>query len=201
MDEHYFTREPTSGHDRHELCEQLRGRSYRFITDKSVFSRNRVDFGSRLLIESMTFADDARILDLGCGYGPIGIVAADIAPRGFACLVDVNARAVELARENIELNRIRNAGARISDGYGELPEDLLFDAILTNPPIRAGNATVHALLDGAAARLAPGGSLWVVVGNKQGADSLQRHLEERYGRVTNVERKGGFRVLRAAEPR
>lgn len=200
LSEHYFSARPATGHARQEIHARLRGRDYVFITDKSVFSRERIDFGSQLLIEAMSFPADARVLDLGCGYGPIGIVAADLAPRGFAYLSDVNARAIELARENIALNRIRNAGARVSDGFADLPPDLVFDAIVTNPPIRAGKATVYGLLDAAAGRLAPGGSLWVVVGNKQGADSLQRHLEEVFADVEVRERRAGFRVLRASSP-
>lgn len=201
LSEHYFSERPASAHARQEIHAHLRGRDYVFITDRSVFSRDRVDFGSQLLIETMSFPDDAKVLDLGCGYGPIGIVAADLAPRGFAYLCDINARAVELARENIALNRIRNAGARVSDGFADLPSDLVFDAVVSNPPIRAGKATVYALLDAAAGRLAPGGSLWVVVGNKQGADSLQRHLEEAFAEVGVSERRAGFRVLRASSPR
>lgn len=200
MAEHYYSRKPVSDHDRREISETLRGKRFTFITDASVFSRDRVDFGSRLLIENMAIGYADKVLDLGCGYGPIGIVAATLAPEGYAYLTDINARAIELSRENIARNGIRNAAARISDGFSDLGSDLTFDAIVTNPPIRAGKAVVHDLLAASVPRLNPSGSLWVVVGNKQGADSLQRYLNEIFASVADVERHGGFRVLRASQP-
>jgi 16S rRNA (guanine1207-N2)-methyltransferase len=198
--DHYYSSNPEAAHDRQRITTELRGRTFTFITDSAVFSRDRIDHASRLLIEAMQLDPDATVLDIGCGYGPIGIVAATLAPQGYVHLIDVNARAIELARENIELNRIGNAAARVSDGFAALPDDLVYDAILTNPPIRAGKAVVYGLLDAAADRLTPGGALWVVVGNKQGADSLQRHLEEKYADISVAERQSGFRVLRAMRP-
>lgn len=200
MADHYYSKTQVAAHDRQRITDTLRGREFTFVTDSAVFSRERVDHGSRLLIEAMAFDPEATVLDLGCGYGPVGIVAAALAPRGYVHLIDVNDRAVELARENIELNRIRNAAARVSDGFASLPDDLVYDAILTNPPIRAGKQVVYGLLDAAADRLTPSGALWVVVGNKQGADSLHRHLAEHYREVVVAERQSGFRVLRAALP-
>lgn len=193
MTDHYFTADPTVASREQEFTVTLRGMEFRFITDRGVFSRERVDFGSQLLIRNMEIAPDETILDLGCGYGAIGIVAARLAPRGRVYMVDVNERAVGLASRNIRLNGLENAEARVGDGTGPV-RGITFHKVLLNPPFRAGKATVHRLVAEAKAALAPGGSLWVVVGNKQGAPSLKRHLEEQFARVRDVDRQGGFHI-------
>ncbi|MCG0238213.1 MAG: class I SAM-dependent methyltransferase [Firmicutes bacterium] len=198
MSEHYFTPDPKVGHGEREFTVQLRGMTFTFVTDRGVFSRGRVDFGTRLLIENMDFPPDAVILDLGCGYGPIGVVAARLAPRGHVYMVDINERAVRLAEENLARNGIRNATVRVGDGLGAVP-GIAFDAILLNPPVRAGKATVWRLLAEAEAALRPGGSLWVVIGNKQGAPSLKRRLQELFPRVEDVDRKAGFHIYRGVK--
>lgn len=196
MSEHYYTHRPSTEHEERAVHATLRGMDFSFITDAGVFSRERVDFGSQLLIEAMRFEPTATILDLGCGYGPIGAVAARLAPQGYVYMVDVNERAVSLARRNLRANRIRNAEARVGDGL-EPVRGIAFDVILTNPPLRAGKAVVHRLIDEAYDALVPGGSLWVVVQNKQGAPSMKRKLQELFGSVTDVARKAGYHVFQA----
>ncbi len=196
MSEHYYTRRPGAAHEETSFDATLRGMDFRFVTDAGVFSRDRVDFGSLLLIEAMEIGPADTVLDLGCGYGPIGMVAARLAPQGFIYMVDINERAAELARRNLAANRIANAEVRVGDGLAPVA-GIAFDAVLTNPPIRAGKATVYRLLDEAYAALKPGGSLWVVVQNKQGAPSMKRKLQDLFGNVEDVARKAGYRVLRA----
>jgi len=196
LSDHYYTHRPGAAHDETSFDTTLRGMGFRFVTDAGVFSRDRVDFGSLLLIEAMRVGPADVVLDLGCGYGPIGAVAARLAPQGYIYMVDVNERAVELARRNLALNGIRNAEVRVSDGLVAVP-GIVFDTILTNPPIRAGKQTVYRLLDEAYAALRPGGALWVVVQNKQGAPSMKRKLQELFGNVTDVARKAGYHVFRA----
>lgn len=196
MSEHYYTRRPGAAHAETSFSVTLRGMDFRFVTDAGVFSRERVDFGSLLLIEAMEIGPADTVLDLGCGYGPIGIVAARLAPQGFIYMVEINERAAELARRNLEANAIANAEVRVGDGL-EPVAGIAFDAVVTNPPIRAGKATVYRLLDEAHAALKPGGSLWVVVQNKQGAPSMKRKLEALFGNVEDVARQAGYRVLRA----
>ncbi|GAB7387306.1 class I SAM-dependent methyltransferase [Bacillaceae bacterium] len=198
MSEHYFVNRPASEHDRKEFTFTLRGKDYRFVTDAGVFSRERVDFGTRLLIETMEIPKDARVLDMGCGYGPIGIVAADLAREGSALLVDINERAVELAERNIALNGIANAQALVSDLYANVPDER-FDRILTNPPIRAGKSVVQAIFCEGFSRLSPGGELWVVIQKKQGAPSAYAKLLEIFGRVDEIAKKKGYRVFRAVK--
>lgn len=198
MSEHYFSPDPMARHEEVEFTARLRGLDLRFVTDRGVFSREHIDAGSRLLIESVQVPADAVVLDLGCGYGPIGIVAARLVPQGRVYLVDVNERAAALARRNLVLNQIINAEVRVGDGTAPV-RAVAFDAILLNPPVRAGKAVVWRLFDEAHAALTPGGSLWVVIGNKQGAPSVLKRLQEVFGTVQDANRGGGFRIYRAVK--
>jgi 16S rRNA (guanine1207-N2)-methyltransferase len=196
LSEHYFTRKPQSEHEERIIRETLRGREFTFVTDAGVFSRGGVDFGTRLLIETMDIPPAARVLDVGCGYGPIGIVAAALAPSGRVTMIDVNARAVELARRNAQLNRIGNAEVMESDLFANVPAET-YDVILTNPPIRAGKQTVHQIFEQAAHFLAPGGRLWIVIRKQQGAPSAFAKLEQLFGSVREMAKAKGYRVYRA----
>lgn len=198
MTEHYYTARPEAAHDEHRFTATLRGTPYTFITDAAVFSRERVDFGSQLLIETMEIPESAVVLDLGCGYGPVGTVAARLAHRGRAYLVDVNERAAELAHRNLAENGIANAEVRVGDGLAPV-QGTAFDAILTNPPIRAGKAVIYRLVDEAHQALRPGGSLWVVIQTKQGAPSMKRRLQALFGEVEDAARQAGYHVFRAVK--
>ncbi|GIQ64108.1 hypothetical protein PACILC2_26760 [Paenibacillus cisolokensis] len=145
MSDHYYSRTPGVAHDRHIRQATLRGFAFRFVTDAGVFSKSNVDFGSRLLIETMDVPLDAEVLDVGCGYGPIGLAAARLAPKGRVTMIDINERAVELAKENAALNGISNVDIRQSDLF-EAVRGRSFDVVLTNPPIRAGKSIVHRIL-------------------------------------------------------
>lgn len=193
---HYFAPHPASPHRVVEIRATLRGREFRFLTDRGVFSRGRVDRGTRLLIETMEIDPDDTILDLGCGYGPIGLVAASLAPLGRVYLVDVNERAVDLARRNAFLNGLGNVEVRLGDGFAPV-SDLRFDVILTNPPIRTGKASVYRLFRDASIHLKPGGRFYFVARTSQGAKTLASQVEEIFGNVEELERGGGFRVYRA----
>lgn len=196
MPDHYYSSKPVTAHDRKTWEATLRGKTYRFVSDAGVFSKQGIDFGSRVLIEVMEIPEDAQVLDVGCGYGPMGLTAAGLAAKGQVTLIDVNERAVELARENAANNGIANVTVIQSDLYKELG-DQKFDVILTNPPIRAGKMTVHAIFEGAAERLNKGGSLWVVIQKKQGAPSAKEKLETLFGDVEEVTKEKGYRIFRA----
>jgi 16S rRNA (guanine1207-N2)-methyltransferase len=158
-----------------------------------VFSRAAVDRGTRLLLDTADVSGAQRILDLGCGYGVMGIVAAARMPHARVTLVDVNPRAVALAAENIALNHVANADARCGDGCAAVAGER-FDVILFNPPIRAGRRVVLRLLREAHACLGPRGRLYFVARTQQGARTLGRLAGEIYGVVAEVARGGGFRV-------
>lgn len=196
MTNHYYTNRPDTPHDIQRFTFDLRGFALQFTTDSGVFSRDRIDFGSVLLIETMQFQEHAKILDVGCGYGPIGLTAAKLASQGKVTMIDVNERAVALARENAELNHIRNVELLVSDVY-EAVKNRKFDCILTNPPIRAGKEIVHRIFREGYELLENNGEMWVVIQKKQGAPSALKKLEEIYQEVEEVERSKGYFIFRA----
>lgn len=200
MGDHYYTSKPRAAHDEKEMEVELRGKTYRFVTDAGVFSKGRIDFGTRLLIETMSFAEDADVLDIGCGYGPLGICAADIAGRGNVFLTDVNERAVQLAQQNVRINDIDNADVFLGNLYEPVREKGPFDVILTNPPIRAGKDVVHRIFTEGYALLKPGGMMWVVIQKKQGADSALRKLADTGFDVRVESKKKGYRIFCATKP-
>ncbi|ANY74199.1 16S rRNA methyltransferase [Paenibacillus ihbetae] len=196
--QHYYSNQPETAHDRKELKAELRGHSLRFISDAGVFSKGGIDYGSRVLIDAMEFAPDASVLDVGCGYGPIGLTAARLVPQGHVTMIDINSRAVELARENARHNGIANVTILESDLF-EAVKDQTFDVVLTNPPIRAGKETVHTIFAEAWDHLREGGQLWVVIQKKQGAPSAKAKLETLFGQVEEVTKDKGYRIFKATK--
>lgn len=144
----------------------------------------------------MEIPEGAKVLDVGCGYGPIGISAAHLASKGHVTMIDINSRAVELARENAQHNGIRNVTVMESDVLSAV-QGQTFDVILTNPPIRAGKAVVHAIFEQAYDHLNEGGCLWVVIQKKQGAPSAVAKLESMFPVVEEVGKDKGYRILKA----
>lgn len=199
MSEHYYSAKPTVGHEINRFQETLRGRTYTFQTDAGVFSKKGVDFGSRLLIETMEIGSDHHVLDVGCGYGPIGLCAAAMARTGTATLLDINERAIGLAKENAALNKIANVTVLQSDALAAVA-GRKFDRILTNPPIRAGKEVVHRIFEQAKSSLVAGGQLWVVIQKKQGAPSAFAKLEQLFdGNVKEIGKDKGYRILCATQ--
>ncbi|MFC0212829.1 class I SAM-dependent methyltransferase [Paenibacillus chartarius] len=196
MGDHYYTKSPAVAHDEQTIEAKLRGRTLSFVTDAGVFSKEGVDFGSRLLIETMQLTADSEVLDVGCGYGPIGLSAALLANEGHVVMVDINERAIALSKRNAERNGIRNVTVLQSDLLEEVKERR-FDVVLTNPPIRAGKETVHRIFADSYEVLKPGGSLWVVIQKKQGAPSAFSKLESIFGEVQEVDRDKGYKIFRA----
>lgn len=197
MSEHYFSRKPQSKSSPKEWKYTLRGNSYSFTSDVGVFSKNEVDFGTCLLIEH--FEEPAIVgdlLDLGCGYGPIGITLADCYQARNVVMVDVNERAIMLAKQNAIHNDVKNIEAIQSDRLSNV-KDRSFAAILTNPPIRAGKQVVHQMFEESEAALLERGELWVVIQKKQGAPSARKKLESLFEHVDVVFRSKGYFILRA----
>jgi 16S rRNA (guanine1207-N2)-methyltransferase len=194
--EQYFARRPGSPHELREVSATIRGRSFRFLTDSGVFAKRGPDAGTILLAEALVIPASALTLDLGCGYGVLGIVAAALAPQGRAVLTDVNQRAVALAKKNIESNGLTNAEARAGEFYRPV-EGLLFDAIVTNPPVRAGKDVLERMAREGREHLVHGGTYWVVLRTRQGAPSHKRLLASIYDEVAEPAKGGGYRVLAA----
>jgi 16S rRNA (guanine1207-N2)-methyltransferase len=193
---HYFSPSLPSSARARTIVFRSADRVFRFRTAAGVFSRTAVDDGSRCLLQAADLRGARRILDLGCGYGVLGIVAAARAPHARVTLVDVNPRAVGLAAENITLNHVANADVRCGDGCAPVAGEQ-FDVVLFNPPIRAGRSVVVRLLQEAHACLRPGGRLYLVARTRQGARTLGRLMGEMYAGVTEIDRGGGFRVFEA----
>ncbi len=198
MGEQYFARKPASKGRPAEFRVFLRGRAFTFRTDAGVFSRGELDRGTELLLEALAIGPCALILDLGCGYGAVGIVAAHLSEGGHVVLTDVNERAIALARANLAANQVANAEIRLGDLYDPVAE-LAFDHIVCNPPIRAGRGTVDRIIAEAPEHLLAGGSLWLVARTKQGADSLRRRMAVAFGGAEVVRRGSGFKVLRSVK--
>ncbi len=197
MNDHYYTREPQSA-SRPTDCEySYRGNALRFQTDAGVFSRGEADPGSRLLLEALPEELDGDILDLGCGWGLVGVSVARAFPGCQVTMTDVNTRALALAGQNAKQNGV-TAECLESDGFQAL-SGRLFDAVITNPPIRAGKQVIYRLFAEAKEHLKPEGSLYLVIRKQQGADSCRKYLETLFTQVEILDRGGGYRVLRAGE--
>lgn len=191
--DHYFSAQPAVASAETEFTLDLRGIELRLSTDRGVFSRGKLDRGTSLLAKEMWISPQGRILDLGCGYGVLGILAARLEPQAKVLLVDINERAVKLAEENIARNNVRNAQAIAGDAR-EVVEGL-FDTIVCNPPIRAGKAEVMSLIEFCAHHLKPGGMLWLVIKTHHGAKTYQRDIAPWFASVECAAIQGGFRVI------
>ncbi|WP_153980062.1 class I SAM-dependent methyltransferase [Paenibacillus xylanilyticus] len=198
MSNHYYSDKPQVAHDRRATEAELRGWKLRFVTDAGVFSKSGIDYGSRVLIDAVELTAGAHVLDVGCGYGPIGLTAAKLVPEGHVTMIDINERAVELSRENAKANGITNVTVLQSNLLSEVNQRD-FDAVLTNPPIRAGKETVHTIFEQAYQHLKVGGSLWIVIQKKQGAPSAKAKLESLFGRVEEVTKDKGYRIFKAVK--
>ena len=192
---HYFSSRPTAEDSRGLIRTILRGKQYSFITSQGVFSSKRVDNGTRLLTESMILPDSGKLLDMGCGIGILGIVAARERPDLEVTMTDINQRAVELTRLNAKRNKVTNISVHEGFLYEPLG-DTLFDTIVSNPPISAGmRKVVFPLIEGAKERLVGGGTLQLVIQSKKGGKMLARAMDETFGEHTVLARKSGYRIL------
>lgn len=169
-----------------------------FVTDRGVFSKNEIDYGTRTLLSVCEVPQvQGPILDVGCGYGPIGLTLAMEYKTRQVHLIDVNERALQLAKENAQINGVEDrVSIYESDQFSSVTEKQ-FAAIITNPPIRAGKKVVHAILEKSCLHLVKGGELWVVIQKKQGAPSAIKKLEEFFQEVEVVHKNKGYFVLKA----
>lgn len=197
MSDHYYSRKPQSKSNPKTWQYQENEKIYQFTTDDGVFSKHGIDYGTRLLIEYFKAPKiNGALLDLGCGYGPIGVLLADRYPDRKVTMVDVNERALELAQKNLQDNQIDNAQVIQSDGFANIT-DRQFAAIITNPPIRAGKKVVYRLFEESKQSLLPNGELWIVIQKKQGAPSAQKKLATLFKHVDIIARQKGYFIIRA----
>ncbi|REB07931.1 class I SAM-dependent methyltransferase [Sporosarcina sp. BI001-red] len=197
MTEHYYSKNPDVKSEQKQWQTTLGGTSFVFVTDAGVFSKGEVDFGSRLLIDTFRAPEiEGDILDVGCGYGPVGLSVASLLKDRTIQMVDVNERALALTRTNSQKNNIENVSIYSSDALDEV-ETKEFASILTNPPIRAGKDTVFKIYRQASEHLAIGGELWVVIQKKQGAPSTITRLEELFGNAEIAAKSKGYYIIKS----
>lgn len=200
MSNHYYSENPETAHDLEQWSFELMGKNFHFVTDSGVFSRQTVDYGSRVLIEQFDNTDlpEGSILDVGCGYGPIGLALAYGTGRKVE-MIDVNNRAVALAQDNAKRNGLEEqTDIHQSNIYEELHQDM-YASIVTNPPIRAGKKVVHQILTDAEPLLKNGGTLTAVIQKKQGAPSAKKKMEEVFGNAEIVSKDKGYYILRSVK--
>ncbi len=205
---HYYASEPDSPSEERRIEFSFNGQDFHFVSDSGVFSKNHVDKGSEYLLmalhafmqqlkkessEDYPFLASGRALDLGCGYGVLGIVAKRLWPGQRWTFSDVNRRALDLTRRNAEANGIYHADVRESAGFDNLEGP--FELIVSNPPIRTGKETIYGLFEEAERQLVPGGFFICVIGKKQGAASARHFLESRFHKVEVLFKKKGFSVF------
>ncbi len=196
MTEHYYAEHPESELKYGLIRTCLRGRQFEFVTASSVFSVKRIDIGTRVLIESMQLPIEGCTLDIGCGYGAVGIVAARLNPKLHVVMTDVNRRAVLLARQNAERNSVYNVEVKHGAFY-EPVEGMWFESVLSNPPVSAGMQTVETIIRNAPRVMASKGTLQMVVRSKIGKKTLPDVFEETFGNCSVIARESGYRVLMA----
>lgn len=198
--EQYFNPNPNLPHQLRSFTEELNGERFIFLSDSGTFSRNRLDFGTRLMLEAglsvQDFPAQGKILDLACGWGPVGTVVKRFFPEAELTMSDVNVRALALAEKNVVSNN-PGAEARVLEADGIAGIEDHFDLIFLNPPIRAGKSTVYRLFKEACLALNEGGRLLCVIQKKQGADSAKKELQRLFGQneVRDLSRRAGFHVF------
>lgn len=194
MSDHYYSVNPNSEHDYWEIKARALGCEAQFTTDAGVFSRDGLDRGTEVMLEALQDLSGKRVLDLGCGWGPVGVFLGLKYPGLEIVMTDINSRAVELAKKNLARNGV-HATVVQGDGYENVEGK--FDAVITNPPIRAGKQAIYAMFAEARNYLTPGGVLYIVIRKQQGAPSALKYLREIYGEAEVISRDSGFWTIEA----
>jgi len=190
---HYYTDNKDLDSDRKEFEYYFDNEVFRFTTDNGVFSKKSVDYGSYILVKSIYQKNlGSSLLDLGSGYGPIGIILKRFNPELEVEMVDVNSRAVELCKLN-NSNNSTDIKVHLCDDIERL--DHKFDTIVLNPPIRAGKAVIYSLYDKSKKMLNEHGHLYIVIRKAQGAASSIKKLETLFTTVRTIARDSGYLVI------
>ena len=196
---HYYSFDESLASKPRSVTYSINGIKFEIESDIGVFSKNKLDFGSEVLIQSLLPIDLGKtLLDLGCGIGPIGLTLAYFHPELNVVCSDVNTRALSLCEANArKLDVSKRVTCLQSDIYSEIEGK--FQSIVSNPPIRAGKKVTYEIYRGAKEHLVDGGSLYIVIRKAQGAKSVKDYLEELYGNVTVLDKSNGYHVLKATK--
>ena len=195
--EHYYTNNPTSKSEERMIEYKINEKIIKFISDNGVFSKGHVDIATNFMLNVLIKEDiKGKVLDVGCGYGTIGITLSKFFDIDVTML-DINERALSLARKNIKLNNLDNIKIVESDGFEKILED--YDVIVTNPPIRAGKAVIYKMYEDAYNHLKPNGVLYLVINKKHGAPSTKEYLTQIFGNCEVLDKKTGFNVMKCVK--
>ena len=197
--EHYYTNNPTSESNEHEISYEINNKKLRFMVDNGVFSKAHIDIATDFML--MTILDGniyGDVLDVGCGYGVIGIVLSKF--FNINCkMLDINERALGLANKNIKLNNCINIKTIESNGFAEIKDDEKFDVIVTNPPIRAGKQVLYKMYEDACNHLKEDGAFYLVINKKHGAPSTITFLKTLFANCEVLDKKAGFNVIKCTK--
>ena len=196
---HYFQDDPNLISNIKTINFEVNGISVNLLTDNGVFSKNKVDEGSLAFLKVILPLDLGKnILDLGCGYGTIGLTLAIAKKEARVTLADVNTRALALCKRNADAYDL---GQRVTILQSDIYEKIEgpYDSIVVNPPIRAGKKVTYAMYEGAKQYLIDGGSLFIVIRKAQGAESASRYIESLFGNVTLLKRDKGYYIYQAVK--
>lgn len=194
-DSHYYSREPKTPYKRSVISDYIRGVTVEFVVSSSVFSKDRIDPGTRVLIESLEVPREGLVLDVGCGYGVIGISIAKLNPKLKVYMVDINKRAVKLARENVVRNGVEDRVVVLEGDLYEPVKNLKFNAIVSNPPYAAGFKVVERLIRESINYLLVGGTLQIVA--RKGSEKVKRVMLETFRNVETIGRSRGYKVFKS----
>lgn len=198
MGSHYFKNDSNVKSEERLIRFHFRGKLFELFSDNGVFSKNGLDEGSNILIEYiLKLPLNGRLLDMGCGYGPIGLTLATFFENSFVDMFDINERAVNLARKNQEKFGIKNVEIGVSDGFKNVKNEYNF--IFINPPIRAGKQVIYKMFEDSFASLCNDGNLVIVIRKSHGAPSAQKKLIEIFGNCEIKEKNKGYYILQSTK--
>jgi len=189
--EHYFSEKPKSKLKLNKINTILLGKNFQFYTSPGVFSKNKIDKGTKLLIEKAIIKPKQKILDLGCGYGVIAIVIKKIFPKTDVTALDINERAILLTKKNAKLNNVKIKVIK-SNLFDNIKEK--FDVILVNPPQKAGKELCFKIIEESKKHLKPNGILQLVARHNKGGKTLEKKMKEVFNNTTTLAKKAGYRV-------
>ncbi len=194
---HYFQDDPNLASNIKTISFEVNGITMKLFTDNGVFSKNRVDEGSLAFLRVLLPLDlGNNILDLGCGYGTIGLTLAMAKKEARVTLADVNTRALELCKKNADAYALSQRVTILqSDIYEKIEGP--YDSIVVNPPIRAGKVVTYRMYEEAKQYLIDGGSLYLVIRKAQGAESAAKYIESVFGNITLLDRHKGYHIYQA----
>lgn len=197
MSKQYFENNPDLASEPFEFTYYFKKNLLTFKSDNGVFSKRGVDFGSSLLLQNVQLNENDNVLDVGCGVGIIGITLAKSNPTVNVDMVDVNLRAINLAKDNCKSNQVSNTSVFESNAYTNVNKK--YDCIVTNPPIRAGKKVVYDIILGSYDYLNDDGVMYCVIQKKQGAESSIKALKTIYKEVEVIDKDNGYFIIKSSK--